>query len=1095
MATIVTRAGKGTPLTNTEVDANFTNLNTDKAELSGATFTGDVKLGDNDKATFGASDDLQIYHSGAHSFISDVGTGNLYLQAADSIILRTAGVNISATFTPTAGVDLNYTGSTKLATTATGIDVTGDVSLPDNGKATFGAGSDLQIFHNGTESFIREVGEGGLKIDSNGPEITLRVNATENALVAESNGAVTAYYNNVAKLATTSTGIDVTGTATMDGLVVSGTNGNSITQTHTDGNVVNFAQTGTGGTIDWRNANGGALIRTGDASRLLVGSNGDISFYEDTGTTAKLFWDASAESLGIGTSSPQAMLELSASNGGQTTPVTAANRLRFTDIDTGQVNGQPTGTIEWYTSDANSAGVHAYISTDMGNAGSGAMVFGNGAGGSATERMRIDSAGNVGIGTSSPSGAYAQPSLHIHASGNGAELHLTDGTTGATSSDGMSIFQYANDGYINMRENGSLRTYINGSERMRIDSAGRVGIGTSTPSAKLEINGGVGVATTGGTVVVRQDGDTNADGIALTSSNAISHRFWKDSGGKLNIGPSNLPSALVQDLAGNVGIGTSSPVSALDVTGAGTFGALSSKIKVGLNGDSISSDADFYIQTSTANPLILRTNFTERMRIDSAGRVGIGTSSPADLLDISANGTSVIRLSDSSSPATYAQITQANGVFTFAADAGNAQAGSNMQFEVDGSERMRIDSAGNVGIGTSTPTAPLSVLNAASTATTVQIGSSTLTHNTGIYLRTIGVAGLSWGQGGDLAFYGGGAGTTERMRIDSAGNMLVGKTSANNTTAGVTLYGSVAPGAASFVREAGNTLVLNRLTSDGEILAFRKDGTTVGSIGVALSDNLYFSGVDAGIGCGTGSIYPASTTGQASDNDTDLGTSSTRFKNLHLSGTAYVGTSVNSIGSAGGELYIAHNGSTDSGLRFRGGGEIIPANAGGSGTNGISNLGSAGFRFKDLYLSGGVYLGGTGAANKLEDYEEGTWTPTITGATSGSATLTVNQASYTKVGRAVHVSCYIINANVTGLVGTITVGGLPFTANGFAMTKSGYCTLFSFDQQTIEVAGYTENGQAYIRLQKGSSITGITGTDATAAGNGRIMMNFTYQTS
>ena len=325
--------------------------------------------------------------------------------------------------------------------------------------------------------------------------------------------------------------------------------------------------------------------------------------------------------------------------------------------------------------------------------------------------------------------------------------------------------------------------------------------------------------------------------------------------------------------------------------------------------------------------------------------------------------------------------------------------------------------------------------------------------------------------------------------------MLVGKTSANNTTAGVTLYGSVAPGAASFVREAGNTLVLNRLTSDGEILAFRKDGTTVGSIGVALSDNLYFSGVDAGIGCGTGSIYPASTTGQASDNDTDLGTSSTRFKNLHLSGTAYVGTSVNSIGSAGGELYIAHNGSTDSGLRFRGGGEIIPANAGGSGTNGISNLGSAGFRFKDLYLSGGVYLGGTGAANKLEDYEEGTWTPTITGATSGSATLTVNQASYTKVGRAVHVSCYIINANVTGLVGTITVGGLPFTANGFAMTKSGYCTLFSFDQQTIEVAGYTENGQAYIRLQKGSSITGITGTDATAAGNGRIMMNFTYQTS
>ena len=88
-----------------------------------------IALPDSQKATFGAGDDLEIYHSGSHSFISDVGTGNLYLQAADSIILRTAGVNISATFTPTAGVDLNYTGSTKLATTSTGIDVTGTATM------------------------------------------------------------------------------------------------------------------------------------------------------------------------------------------------------------------------------------------------------------------------------------------------------------------------------------------------------------------------------------------------------------------------------------------------------------------------------------------------------------------------------------------------------------------------------------------------------------------------------------------------------------------------------------------------------------------------------------------------------------------------------------------------------------------------------------------------------------------------------------------------------------------------------------------------------------------------------------------------------
>jgi hypothetical protein len=89
MATIVTRAAKGSPLTHVEVDANFTNLNTDKAEtadlatvattgayadlsgtpasalpLAGGTLTGNVNLDDNVKANFGAGSDLQIFHDG-----------------------------------------------------------------------------------------------------------------------------------------------------------------------------------------------------------------------------------------------------------------------------------------------------------------------------------------------------------------------------------------------------------------------------------------------------------------------------------------------------------------------------------------------------------------------------------------------------------------------------------------------------------------------------------------------------------------------------------------------------------------------------------------------------------------------------------------------------------------------------------------------------------------------------------------------------------------------------------------------------------------------------------------------------------------------
>jgi len=89
-----------------------------------------------------------------------------------------------------------------------------------------------------------------------------------------------------------------------------------------------------------------------------------------------------------------------------------------------------------------------------------------------------------------------------------------------------------------------------------------------------------------------------------------------------------------------------------------------------------------------------------------SGNIGIGTSSPSTNLEVSANGTCNLRLTDSSSPTTFAQLVSANGVLQLKADSGNAQANSSMQFHVDTSERMRIDSNGNVGIGTSSPSTP-----------------------------------------------------------------------------------------------------------------------------------------------------------------------------------------------------------------------------------------------------------------------------------------------------------------------------------------------------------------------------------------------------
>jgi hypothetical protein len=104
-----------------------------------------------------------------------------------------------------------------------------------------------------------------------------------------------------------------------------------------------------------------------------------------------------AGNVGIGTSSPGAMLDLTGGNAGLGI-LAATNRLRFTDNDPTLVSGQTTGSVEWYTSDTDSPGVHAYIGTLGANTGAAALTFGTGVGGSAAERMRIDSSGNLVVG-------------------------------------------------------------------------------------------------------------------------------------------------------------------------------------------------------------------------------------------------------------------------------------------------------------------------------------------------------------------------------------------------------------------------------------------------------------------------------------------------------------------------------------------------------------------------------------------------------------------------------------------------------------------------------------------------------------------------
>ena len=139
-------------------------------------------------------------------------------------------------------------------------------------------------------------------------------------------------------------------------------------------------------------------------------------------------------------------------------------------------------------------------------------------------------------------------------------------------------------------------------------------------------------------------------------------------------------------------------------------------------------------------------------------------------------------------------------------------------------------------------------------------------------------------------------------------------------------------------------------------------------------------------------------------------------------------TEVGRIGVGASELFI---GSGDAYLWTSGNNNsFLPASTSvGGASNGLLDLGSSGRQFKDLHLGGGVYLGGTGAAHKLDDYEFGTFTATLRGGTEPSTKLTV-ASRYTKIGRAVTFHISFENQNTTGYAGQITIDGLPFTNTG-----------------------------------------------------------------
>jgi hypothetical protein len=329
-----------------------------------------------------------------------------------------------------------------------------DINFGDNDKAIFGAGSDLQIYHSGTHSFITDSGTGSLFIGGDNETAITNASGTEYKVRTFSNGAVSLYYDNASKLATTSTGIDVTGTATMDGLTVDGDV--SLTASGTERFAINREVSPD---IQYKIATsnyhlalesvgtsqGDIKFATGTSSasdRMLISSNGDISFYEDTGTTAKFFWDASAERLGIGTSGPSESLHVASGN-----------------VKVGLAASFITYTEDYGIGTPNASGLQVFA------ANGDTIRLGHMTGGTTfTERMRIDSSGNLLVGTTSTSIASDTSGTGFLVEPASAPLQVKRETESA----GQSVVVFNNTGVdgqiIDLRKDGapvgSIGTYL-----------------------------------------------------------------------------------------------------------------------------------------------------------------------------------------------------------------------------------------------------------------------------------------------------------------------------------------------------------------------------------------------------------------------------------------------------------------------------------------------------------------------------------------------------------------------------------------------------------------------------------------------------------
>ncbi len=486
-------------------------------------------------------------------------------------------------------------------------------------------------------------------------------------------------------------------------LEVSGSGDATIRITSTSTNISDDTRTGT---LQYFSSDTSSNTVVGEiVSRTPVSNYGTIfdmafsTYKVNSGALSEKMRITGAGKVGIGTTSPTATLHVKEidtdedailkinPNNGSYDPV-----LQFTPQD-GTLDNE--GFEIWYDNNVGDAHLHTIY-----NNNAAAIRFHTRTGASkstSNERLTIAGDGNVGIGTTGPEGK-----LHIYTGDSGGTVNSSadELVIESASSGGIQLLNGSTaSGYILFGDGGgnstgqirylhsddSMRLTTANVERMIITSAGNVGVGTASPTEKLHVNGltklGASGKTEGGAI------------IGLSS-------FGETKG------------VLSTILGNSIVPGTTSSTIQRSTSNIAHF------LKI-----NETSGITFHTGLQTTEDANVAESTNEKVRINLAGSVGIGTISPANTLHVNSGGTNTvakfestdidarIRIADDSS---YSDIINSNGSLSVTADVGNTVADSYFRVNIDNSEKLRIISDGNVGIGTTSPTSKLQIIGSTS---------------------------------------------------------------------------------------------------------------------------------------------------------------------------------------------------------------------------------------------------------------------------------------------------------------------------------------------------------------------------------------------